>query len=223
MAVSRSRSSSLSRAVIVFGFCLHSSMACAALNDWRWGFSFGFGGVGVSNTQALTDGTTGTVSRSEGPVVVSLFVDTLVSDNFGFMLEHSRGVNFLPFSTGVSFTGFVGRYYFLGPAPSMVAAPEGGSSLLIQRFVPYVGGAAGLAQANVQRDSTDLAPLVSGSGVYFGFRAGADYAQGPGRGLRGELAYSTTAFSKMFSTTSSTSEPAQLDEFALRCSWYFNF
>lgn len=197
--------------------------AVAGTSDWRWGLALGYGGEGISNKQTLSDGkTVQTVNRAEGPVVLGVFVETLISDRVGLSFEHSRGVNFLPFSSGVSFTGAVSRYYFLGPAPSMVES-AGDGALLIKNFVPFFGLAAGLAQASVQREASDPAPLVSGSGVFFGFRLGADYAQGPGRGLRIELASSTTAYSGMFATSSSSTTPPLLEEFSIGAAWYFNF
>lgn len=194
----------------------------AGTSEYRWGFSAGFGGTGITATQTLTNGATGTVPRSEGPVVMSIFVDTLLSDTWGLAFEHSRGVNFLPFSSGVSFTGVVSRWYFWGPAPFNQVA-EGGSTILIKRFVPFLGFAAGLAEANVQRDAGDNAPVVSGSGVFFGARIGADYSTGIGKGIRPEIVASSSQFASSFSTAKTTSTPPLLQEFALQCSWYYNF
>jgi len=210
--------------VVLTGLVVAASrdVAVAGTSDWRWGIALGFGGEGISSKQTLADGkSTKTVDRSEGPVVLGLFVETLLSDRLGLSFEHSRGVNFLPFSSGVSFTGVVSRYYFMGPAPSMVES-AGLGSLLIKNFAPFFGGAVGLAQAAVQREG-DPVPVVSGSGVFFGIRLGADYAQGPGYGLRAEIAASTTEYSGMFATSSSSASAPLLQEFSLGAAWYFNF
>ncbi len=191
-------------------------------SDYRWGVSAGYGGTGISSTQPLSNGAIGTVQRSDGPVVASVFVETLLSDYFGLAFEHSRGVNFVPFSAGVSFTGFVSRWYFLEPAPAMSAAPSG-STILIKRFVPFYGIAVGLAQADIQRDVNDGAPTVSGSGMFFGMRLGADYPTKLGQGIRPELVVSTTQYSSMFATAKTAYPAPLIQEFSLQCAWYFNF
>ena len=213
--------SSWPRGIVVglLGTFLWASTSHAfSMKGYRWGFSAGYGGTGITNTQTVGSGTA-TVERSEGPLVVDLFIDRLLSDRFGLTFEHSRGVSLVPFSAGVSFTGVVTRWYFFGPAPSMEAAPSG-STILIKRFVPFAGLAAGIAQASITRDSSDVVQLVSGSGVYFGGRFGADYPLGPGTGLRPQLVYSTTEFSSSFSTSAT---PPTLTQFSAQCGWYYHF
>ena len=204
-------------------FAIYSGRASAfTASDYRWGVSIGYGRTGMSSTQPLTSGAIGTVSRADGPVVASIFVDTLLSDSFGLGFEHSRGVNFVPFSAGVSFTGFVSRWYFMGPAPAMMDSPSE-STILIKRFVPFYGLTVGLAQADIQRDVNDGAPTVSGSGMFFGMRLGADYPTKLGQGIRPELVVSTTQYSSMFATAKTTYPAPLIQAFSLQCAWYFNF
>ena len=204
--------------VALFLLCTAASQGARA-SDWRYGFSLGYGGAGISNKQTASSGEVQKVERSEGPLIVDVFVDRLITDSFGITFEHSRGVSLSPASTGVSFTGLATHWYFLGPAPSMVAS-ESDSTVRVQRIIPFAGVAAGIAKANVTRDSTDLFPVVSGTGTYFGMRLGADYSMGPGWGIRPQLVYSTTSFTESFSNSDT---PPTLTEFSVQCGWFFTF
>lgn len=192
----------------ILGLCGQGTDAHAKSSRYRLGSSLGFGGSGLTQVTTVQDSLT-IVERSEGPAVISLFADRLFSDFFSLGIEHTRGINFAPFSMGSSFTGVSGRWYFWGPAAS-VANTEGENALLvIRRFTPYVGGAVGAALATIRREN-DLVPSLEGSGLYFGIRIGADYPLGPGLGLRPEILYSTTIFQ---SPTLSSS----LSEYSIGC------
>ncbi len=182
--------------------------AIAKSSRYRLGGSLGFGGSGVTQVATVQDQLT-IVERSEGPAVISIFADRLLSDFFSLGIEHTRGVNFAPFSMGSSFTGVSARWYFWGPAASVGDTEGEKPLLLIRRFTPYVGGAVGAAMATIKRDN-DLVPSIEGSGVYFGIRLGADYPLAPGIGIRPEFLYSTTIFQ---SPTLSSS----LSEYSLGC------
>jgi hypothetical protein len=181
---------------------------------YRVGGSVGFGGSGVTQVATVNEQLT-IVERSEGPAVISFFADRLMSDYFSLGLEHTRGINFAPFSMGSSFTGVTGRYYFWGPAAS-VAETEGTEALLlIRRFTPYAGVGIGAAMASIRRDN-DLVPNIEGSGLYFGLRLGADYPLAPGIGIRPEFLYSTTIFQ-------SPTLASSLSEYSLGCGLFMNF
>lgn len=196
--------------VFLFSFDAHSANS----RRYRVGGSVGFGGSGVTQVATVNEQLT-IVERSEGPAVISLFADRLMSDYFSLGLEHTRGVNFAPFSMGSSFTGVTGRYYFWGPAAS-VAETEGTEALLlIRRFTPYAGVAVGAAMANIRREN-DLVPNIEGSGLYFGLRVGADYPLAPGIGIRPEFLYSTTLFQ-------SPTLASSLSEYSIGCGLFMHF
>jgi hypothetical protein len=195
-------------------FLLSIEAQSANSRRYRVGGSVGFGGSGVTQVATVNEQLT-IVERSEGPAVISLFADRLMSDYFSLGLEHTRGVNFAPFSMGSSFTGVTGRYYFWGPAAS-VAETEGTEALLlIRRFTPYAGVGVGAAMASIRRDN-DLVPNIEGSGLYFGLRLGADYPLAPGIGIRPEFLYSTTIFQ-------SPTLASSLSEYSLGCGLFMNF
>lgn len=185
-----------------------SSAEAKSSSRYRVGGSLGFGGSGVTQVASVNDQLT-IVERSEGPAVVSFFADRLMSDFFSLGIEHTRGVNFAPFSMGSSFTGVAGRWYFLGPASSVAETEGEKPMLLVRRFSPYAGASVGAASATINRPN-DLVPTVEGSGVYFGVRLGADYPLAPGIGIRPEFLFSTTIFQ---SPTLSSS----LSEYSLGC------
>lgn len=198
-----------------------------AWREYRWGFSVGYGGTGVTNpTQLYTDSSYKENSRSEGPLVTSVFIEKLLSDTFLLGLEHMRGVSLVPFSAGESFTGVAMRWYFSGPAPSMISS-DSGSTIMIKRYVPFFGVSAGYAVASITRPLQDkkgdpqALPLMEGSGAYVGIRAGVDVQTGPGQGGRPEFVYSTSSFVSSFS--SSAGQKMTFGAFALQYSWYFNF
>jgi hypothetical protein len=202
-------------------FCLSVAFLAApqtalAVGEYRWGFSFGYGGIGVSTV--ATD-TTSAADRSEGPLVTSLFVDKLLSDTFAIGFEHQRGVSLAPFSSGASLTGLTARWYFFGPAPSATAPTQGGTSIFIKRYIPFAAVTAGVAQASLERDN-DVNPVVSGAGTYLGFKFGADYPTAPGSGLRPEFSYASTGFTQSFS---SAIAPPTLTQFSVGCSWYYYY
>lgn len=195
-------------------FLLSVDAQSANSRRYRFGGSVGFGGSGVTQVATVNEQLQ-IVERSEGPAVISLFVDRLMSDYFSLGLEHTRGVNFAPFSMGSSFTGVTGRYYFWGPASS-VAETEGTESLLlVRRFTPYAGLAVGAALASIRREN-DLVPNIEGSGLYFGFRLGADYPLAPGIGIRPEFLYSTTIFQ-------SPTLASSLSEYSIGCGLFMHF
>jgi hypothetical protein len=194
--------------ILPLAICISLKDARADSARYRLGSSIGFGGSGLSQVTSVQDNLT-VVERSEGPAVLSLFADRLLTDYLSLGLEHTRGINFAPFSMGSSFSGFTARWYFWGPAASVASVEGDKPVLLIRRFTPYIGGAVGAAMATIRREN-DLVPLIEGSGVYFGLRIGADYPLAPGLGLRPELIYSTTIFQ-------SSALSSSLSEYSIGC------
>lgn len=193
--------------ILILGW-VGSLAEAKTVSRFRLGGSIGFGGSGVTQVATVNDQLT-IVERSEGPAVVSFFADRLMSDFFSLGIEHTRGVNFAPFSMGSSFTGFAARWYFWGPAASVGDTDGEQPLLLIRRFTPYAGGSVGAASATINRPN-DLVPTIEGSGVYFGIRLGADYPLAPGIGIRPEFLYSTTIFQ-------SPNLSSSLSEYSIGC------
>ncbi len=183
-------------------FCIHSAHA----SDWRVGALMGYGGTGISGTHTVNNVPV-VVQRSEGPGVLTITVDTLISESTLISIEHSRGFRLGPFSSGVSFTGLGARWY-RGPAPSM-SKPEGDTTMLfVKKYSFFAGVATGLAQGTIVRQN-DQVDSVQGSGVYIGTKFGFDLPQTPSRLLRTELVYNTTFFS-------ATTPPTTVSEFSLQ-------
>lgn len=202
-------------------FLLFSCSQVARAGEQRWGFSFGYGGEGITAT-VPSGGANISANRSEGPLIVGVFYEQLISDTFEFGIEHLRAMSIMPATSEASFTGILGRWYFFGLAPSATSAPPSSSTLFIKRFVPFIGLSTGIARADIQRDAEAVA-MVSGSGLYFGARVGADYATAPGRGIRPEIVTATTDFSSSLSTSTSSTTPPSLLMFSVQCSWYYDF
>jgi hypothetical protein len=161
--------------------------------------SIGLGGAGVTNI--VYDPSTGAnvpVARSESPGVFSLSVDYPLSDRWLISVEETRGFRVTPFSSGAGFLGLAARWFFLSPVPqfSNAKAQPDFTRILIQGFAPYIGLGAGVASATVDR-TNDQIPEVTNSGVYTGFKLGAEYPLSWGSGLRIEAGSSQT-----FSSTS---------------------
>jgi hypothetical protein len=169
--------------------------------DFRIGGGVGFGGGGVTKTVEVQSTNT-SVQRSEGPGTISIFVDYLLSDRFTVGLDHSRGFRLGPASSGVAFTSFVGRWYFLGPVPS-VKKGTNDTTLLVKRITPFFGLAAGVASASISREN-DVVPEMSSSGIFYGYRLGLEYSLAPGLGFRPEIVYSSTLSSASESVLSSS-------------------
>ncbi len=164
-------------------------------------------------TSAEVDGIDTNVDRAEGPGTISIYADRIYNDYWTLSLEHIRGFRFGPLSSGLSFTGIGGKWYFWSPIPSFpVLSPES-THLFIQQFSPYLGAMVVAASGSIYRGN-DKVSTVSGSGMYFGLRGGMDFLLQPGFGLRGETSLSTTlSYSEKPQTT--------LTEFSIRVGFLF--
>jgi hypothetical protein len=214
---SRDRRGRISAICVMTGLASVFSPTASA-GDFSIGAGLGYGGGGVNSTQVVSGADTA-VSRDEGPGTVSIFVDYLLSDIFSVGFEHNRGFRLAPFSSGASFTGFDGRWFFLAPAPSVsqrATEPDGseGPQIFIKRYSFFVGLATGIASADITR-TDDEVPDVQGSGLYVGIKLGAEYPLYPGVILRPEISSYKTIFSP-------TTLPSSVSYFSFGVGLMFN-
>ena len=104
-------------------------------------------------------------------------------------MEHVRGVRMSAFSSGVSFTGAFGKWFWgQGPVLGPTAQEEQAEStrILLRGWRPYVGLGMGVASAKVNRPD-EIVTTVEDSGVYFSSKLGAELLYAPGRAGRVEL------------------------------------
>ncbi len=190
----------------------------AEAGDYRVLAGLGFGGTGIVEDQTVSGSSSSTVSsisKSEGPGMFTLGIEKIMTDHLTLAFDHSRGFRLGPFSSGVSFTGFTGRYY-LSPVPWGNRDSKEGPTLFVKRFHSYVGLQTGLATGTIDRQY-DLVPSVTASGIYVGFNVGFDLPWNTrGLGLRPEISYSTTI-------ASSTPNPTALELFFVGCQVYFQW
>lgn len=179
---------------------------CFAKNSLRYGFNLGLGGAGLSDTVKIS-GVPTVVQKSEGPGVGSVYVDNLISDDFSYGFECAFGYRFSPFTSGVSFTGLTSRWYVWGPALSEVSLSPEKTTLFSKRYAYFYGLGAGIASASINRRGEAVENLT-GSGLYFGPKLGADYSYSKKMSFRYEFQY--------YSTFLATSKDPTLTEFALQ-------
>lgn len=187
-------------------------LPCTTFAEYRLGGCIGFGGTGVTTVSSV-DGSDMEVSRSDGPIMLNLAAEVLTSDTSSISLNHIRGIAITPFSSGVTFTGFTWRWYFMGQAPSMVPSQEDRSTLMITKKVFFWGLSTGVANGSVSR-TKDLVSSVDASGVYFGFNGGYDYQTDPGKIIRVEVLSHTSPKSSGFVQSS-------LSAFAIQIGMFF--
>ena len=202
----------LASSLAVLLFAALTAGVPAHAREWRIGTTLGFGGTGLSKIVKVNN-VSRTIERSEGPGVFSIFGETFYSDNIGLGIEHSRGFRLGPFTSGLSFTGFYGRYYFFGPAPQAINSDGGESTIQYRKIAMFLGLSGGVGQGKVSRNA-DQVPNLTGSGVYMGIRVGADYPISDRLGLRPELIYNTTFMASEVNAPS-------LSEFALQLGLYW--
>ncbi len=197
--------------------CFSALISTADAGDNRILGGLGYGGAGINqnitSSNSLAAGQA--VHRSEGPGVFMIGVERIMSEQTTVSIDHTRGFRLAPFSSGVSFTGFSGRYYF-GSIPWGAKEITHEPTLTVIGPHFYVGVGAGLALGSISRPG-DLVPDVTASGVYFGFRGGADIPlDSHGFGIRPELMISQTM-------SSTIPDPSSLSLFSLGCQLYFQW
>ena len=216
---------------MILGFVLAGYLSIgtsARAGDFRFYGGLGLGGAGITKTPSSsastttstdtttstsTDATSTSVQRNEGPGVITLGIEKILSHRYTLAFDHSRGFRLGPFSSGVSFTGFTTRYYF-DAVPWGAKETKGQPTIFVKRLFGYIGGGIGVATGTIER-TNDLVPNVSASGVYLGIRFGYDIPLNQfGTGIRPELMLSQTI-------ASSATDPSSLSLFFLGCQFYF--
>jgi hypothetical protein len=155
--------------------------------------SIGFGGTGITKIVSV-DGADTKVDRSEGPGVIAVSLERLVSRQFVVSVDHLRGFRLGPFSSGIGFTGVTLKWYFLSPAMPLQPMRSDATTIMSRTFSPYAGGSTGIADGTAVREA-DKVQEISASGIYLGVRGGVDYALTPTMALRAELSLSQVLFS----------------------------
>ncbi len=195
----------------LFLWVLVFQSADANAAKWSLGVLGGFGGAGMVKGVTVED-TSMEVERSEGPAVVGISVETLLSDRWNFSIDHRRGVRLGPFSSGVGFTGVNWRWYFLrgGLAP---IGKEKESYIYRRAWSPFAGVSVGIANGTINREE-DIVSNVSTSGMYVGTRFGVDYLYKKWLLLRPEITYSTTLMN-------ASTVPSSMSEFSINLGCVF--
>ena len=136
-----------------------------------------------------------------------------MTDQITLTFEHARGFRLGPYSSGVGLTGVYGRYYF-NTIPWGAKETKGETVMFVKGYHTYVGIGLGVASGSITR-TDDTNPYVEGSGVFFGFKYGADIPlSAKGYGLRPELTFSGTIMS-------SSVKPTSVSFLSLGCGFYF--
>ncbi|MEO5668252.1 MAG: hypothetical protein ABIR96_09355 [Bdellovibrionota bacterium] len=198
---------------IFFGSALLASASVKAA-DFRLGVNLGFGGAGITMLRNLgtdSEPKIATVQRAQGPGVLNLSVDQILTKSWAVSFEHSRGFTLAPFSSRVHFTGIAGRYY-ITPSLDPLPGPSDETVLRIKRIAFYVGASTGVAIGTVTLEG-DLVPSVTSSGIYFGGKGGAEYAISTSMGIRTEINYALTLSSSGKNPSNMTLFGAQLGVF----------
>jgi hypothetical protein len=198
--------------VVVLIFFSNTTLALGLSSDFRYGIAFGIGGTGIIKDQSTDDGQPVTVNRSDGPLVLSFFLDYQIYDKFIISLEDSRGIKFAPYSSGIIFTGGSFKWYYLSEPPNYVDT-KSGSTLLLKRISPFIGGGGGIAKAKVER-TDDRVPSTEGSGIYFSFKTGFDYQISATAAIRPEMVFASSLPPNYGPST-------LLKEFSIQCGLYF--
>lgn len=157
--------------------------------DFIYGVGFGYGNH-TMDKEVTVEGDKYNLSRSETPGMLSISVETFITDRWSVGLSHRRGFQMGPFSIGVGFTGIIARRYFMNPTP-VLASDKLQSSIIVQGWAPFAGFGFGIAEGSISREG-EVVDTISTSGFFVGGHLGLDYQISPNLILRPELFYSTT-------------------------------
>jgi len=115
-----------------------------------------------------------TVTLSESPMSMGIFIDYPIDERRYLGAEHIRSINLSPLSSGVSLTGITGKWYFYRPAPQSFA-DDIGARVTIHEYAisPYGGAAFGFAQSSLFSQTSGA--NANTVGAYLGLKAGADF------------------------------------------------
>ena len=183
------------------------------LANWNVSIKGGFGGTGIVKTTMYEDEAV-ELSRSEGPAVIAIGIETPITDRWTFALEHHRGFRLGPFSTGVGFTHAFWRWSYPRAFPAMIR-PSQEEFMFNRDWTGFVGGGVGLAMGSIEREG-DLIPRIEASGLTLGLTLGVDYPYRTDMLIRSELIVASTIMS-------SGTLPGSLSEFLLSCGIVFPY
>lgn len=140
----------------------------------------------ISGTLGLGSSTTSNeTSYSEGPFVQAYTVENQYSSKFRYGVEHVRSLA-SSFSTSISFSGVMARYYMnTSPAPYFKAGELKGSSYSFRDIGYYIGSGFGFSQSSRLPDKDGLSS--NAAGLYLSPRAGTDFQLNSRFGVRGEF------------------------------------
>lgn len=202
--------------LFVFAAVTLSSEPALALG-WSYGVTGGFGGVGISSTKKVDDGSGTLVAtqyqKAQGPGTIGLSADYLFQKNMMLSVMHLRGFTFGPVASSVSLTGLSGRYYL--NSAIMSSEPTGNPDAVLHlRKIAYFGSViAGLAKGSIETPDETFSE-ISASGLYFGFGFGADFLVGQNWGFRPEIDVASTLFN-------GGAESASIKAFSAQCGIFF--
>jgi len=182
--------------IFTFAFVCNSllfsqALASSVLDQLTFGV-----GVGVGLTElakdVLIEDTIQNANRSESPLVFQFLVEYDLNPKWTIGLKHSRGARLSPFSSGIGFTGLLGKFYFMKSRPYL-SSPRTKERVTLMGWAPFVGLSSGFAVANTEREREVLSDIDS-SGFYVALHAGVDYQMFTNYIFRPELIYATTLF-----------------------------
>ncbi len=133
----------------------------------------GDAGLGVAQVQVSGS------KRLEKPGTFAVLIDYALSSSMVIGVEHYRTlVNDNGPSSGVGFTGVIGKYYFISPRAPVL--PKDGhvveDEIIIKALTPYIGVSAGVGQASLRSLNESQAQDRSLSvGGYVGGKIGLEY------------------------------------------------
>lgn len=192
-------------------FFIHNAHAWRLKPDFIYGGMFGYGGSGLDKTITVQNQQFD-LSRSESPGMIGLSIETFIENQWSLAFSHRRGFRLGPFSSGVTFTGFILRRYFYHQAP-ILPGKDLSTSLTVQTWAPFIGLGTGLADATTVREG-DVVTNVSSSAVYFGVHVGIDYPISPTLILRPEI-FTSSSFIDV------STNPSTIQEFGVVCGFHF--
>lgn len=159
----------------------------------------GYGGTGLKTTETY-EGVQFDVNKADVPFAFAASYEFVTSDRTSLSIDHTRGLQLSPFSSGIGFTGLSWRWYYGGDVPNTPEFTDRSFMIATDR-VFFIGASVGLAAGTIIRGG-DAVPSTSGSGVYVGFRAGYDVQTDPGVIFRAELfSAQTTGSSGLIKST----------------------
>ncbi len=167
----------------------------AFADGWLDKITFGVGtGLGLTEIQkdVFIEDTVQNAKRSESPLTFQVMLEIDLSSKWTLGLRHSRGARLSPFSSGIGFTGIIGRRYFKSVRPYLTSSRQK-DRVVFMDWAPFVGISSGFAVADTSRER-DVVNIVSSSGFFMALHLGADYQMFSNFIFRPEIIYGTSLF-----------------------------